>query len=77
MPAAGGAATYFLYGCLAGASSMMMEPGDKLVMVVGGLRLALPVLWCLSLANGLFCGLVYWAVWPARGTAAAIGADNQ
>jgi hypothetical protein len=72
VPATGGAATYFVYGCLAGASSMMMEPGDTLMMVVGGVRIALPVLWCMSLANGLLCGLVSWAVWPGRGTAAGI-----
>lgn len=72
LPLTGGAAIYFVYGCLAGLSSMMMEPGETLVMICGGLRVALPVLWCLSLANGLLCGLVYRASWPGR-SAGSVG----
>ncbi|HWB13511.1 MAG TPA: hypothetical protein VG826_30075 [Pirellulales bacterium] len=71
VPASGGAATYFVYGCLAGASAMMLDPGDALVMVLGGVRVALPAIWCLSLANGFVCGLVCWAVWPRNGSAMA------
>jgi hypothetical protein len=64
VPAGGGAAIYFFYACLAGASSMMTDPDETLVMVAGGVRIALPVLWCLSLANGLLCGLIYGVIWP-------------
>jgi hypothetical protein len=63
-PASGGAAVYFFYGCLAGLSSIMTEPGETLVMVTGGMRVALPVLWCFSLANGFLCCLLYWLLWP-------------
>jgi hypothetical protein len=62
-PASGGAAVYFFYGCLAGASSIMTEPAETLVMVTGGMRVALPVLWCFSLANGALCGLIYCLIW--------------
>jgi hypothetical protein len=58
VPAAGAAATYFVYACLACASAMI-EPAEALVMVASGVRVSLPVIWCLSLANGLLCALVY------------------
>jgi hypothetical protein len=63
VPTSAATGTYFVYGCLATASSMMIDPAEALVMATSGLRVALPVLWCLSLANGLLCGLVYRAVW--------------
>jgi len=44
VPASGGAAVYLVYGCIAGMSSIMMAPDETLVMILGGLRLALPVL---------------------------------
>ncbi|HVX15507.1 MAG TPA: hypothetical protein VHC22_30245 [Pirellulales bacterium] len=62
VPATGGAAIYFFYGCVAGGSSMLTEPADTLVMILGGLRIALPVIWCLSLANGVACALVWSAI---------------
>jgi hypothetical protein len=36
-------------------------------MVTSGLRVALPVLWSVALANGVVCSLVYRAVWQAGG----------
>ena len=66
VPASGAAATYFIYGCIAGMSSMMMDPDETLVMILGGLRLALPVVWCISLANGALCSIVYAMVWAAK-----------
>jgi hypothetical protein len=65
-PASIAAVTYFIYACIAGMSSMMMDSSETLLMIAGGTRFSLPVIWCVSLANGMICWAVWAMVWMGK-----------
>ena len=65
-PALGAATTHLVFACIATASASFTEPEDSLLMVASGLRVSLPVIWCLSLANGFVCCLVHGLAWPSK-----------